>query len=231
MDQQQELVVLTHFLSTLSKGALDVSDARALLERFGSLGGMASFPPEILMQVGRLSAAQAELLAELPRIVRRCRLDRCGDSPILDRLDAAARFVRALYTGVRRERLFMLCLDGDFRLIEAQPLSSGSMTETSVPPRLIMESALRVHAGAVIFCHNHPAGRTFFSEADVSSTLAALHDLDRINVAMLDHLLVARGRIISLRRMHYIPEKLWTNSGAMAVSFSRWVEEAGEAGT
>lgn len=71
MDQQQELVVLTHFLSTLSKGALDVSDAGALLERFGSLSGMASFPPEILMQVGRLSAAQAELLAELPRIVRR----------------------------------------------------------------------------------------------------------------------------------------------------------------
>ena len=64
MDQQQELVVLTHFLSTLSKGALDVSDARALLERFGSLSGMASFPPEILMQVGRLSAAQAERLMQ-----------------------------------------------------------------------------------------------------------------------------------------------------------------------
>lgn len=228
MDQQQELVILTRFLSTLSRGELDVEDARALLERCGSLSGMASFPPALLMRAGHLSGAQAELLSELPRIVRRCRMDQCGDSPKLDSLDAAARYVRALYTGVRHEQLFMLCLDDDFRLIEARLLSSGSMIEASVPPRLVMESALRVRSSAVIFCHNHPAGRMYFSEADVSSTAASIKDLDKINVAMLDHLLAARGRIVSLRRMHYIPESVWTNSGAKAVPYSRWVEKAGD---
>ena len=226
MDQQQELVILTRFLSTLSRGALGVDDARALLGRCGSISGMASFPPALLMRTGHLSSAQAELLAELPRIVRRCRLDQCGEKPRLNRLEAAARYARALYTGVRHEQLFMLCLDGDFRLIEARMLSSGSMVETSVPPRLVMESALRVQSGAVIFCHNHPAGRLYFSEADVSSTTASIQDLGKINVAMLDHLLVTRDRVVSLRRTHYISESLWTNSGTMALPFSRWVEES-----
>lgn len=227
MDRQQEIVILTRFLSILSRGELGVEDARALIERCGSISGMASFSPEILMQTGRLSGMQAELLAELPNIVRRCRLDQCGDHPRLNRLGAAARYVRALYTGARCEQLFMLCLDGDFRLIEACLLSSGSMIETSVPPRLIMERALRVRSGAVIFCHNHPAGRPHFSEADVSSTLSSIGDLDRINVAMLDHLLVARGKVVSLRRMHYISEKIWTNSGTMALPFGQWVEPVG----
>ena len=89
-----------------------------------------------------------------------------------------------------------------------------------------MESALRVQSGAVIFCHNHPAGRKFFSETDVSSTVAAMEVLEKINVAMLDHLLVARGEIVSLRQMHYIPENVWTNSGTLAIPFSLWVEKA-----
>ena len=59
MDQQQELVILTRFLSTLSQGELDVEDARALLERCGSLSGMASFPPALLMRAGHLSGASA----------------------------------------------------------------------------------------------------------------------------------------------------------------------------
>ena len=77
----------------------------------------------------------------------------------------------------------------------------------------------------MIFCHNHPAGRAFFSETDVSSTVASLKDLDSINVAMLDHLLVARDNIVSMRRMHYISESIWANSGAKAVPFNRWIEE------
>ena len=199
MDRQQEIVILTRFLSTLSRGALGLDDARTLLERSGSISGMASSPPALLMRAGRLSGAQAELLSYLPQIVRRCRLDQCGDGPRLDRLEAAARYVRALYTGARHERL-------------------------------IMESALRVQSGAVIFCHNHPAGRKFFSETDVSSTIAAMEVLEKINVAMLDHLLVARGEIVSLRRMHYIPENVWTNSGTLAIPFSRWIERIGADG-
>ncbi len=225
MDRQQETAVLARFLSMLSRGALGADDAQALIERCGSLSGMASIPQALLMRVGRLSDAQAELLAALPHIVRRCRIDQCGINPRLNRLETAIRYVRALYTGVRYEQLFMLCLDDDFRLIEAQLLSRGSMVETSVPPRLIMERALRVQSSAVIFCHNHPAGRAFFSETDVSSTVASLKDLDSINVAMLDHLLVARDNIVSMRRMHYISESIWANSGAKAVPFNRWIEE------
>lgn len=227
MDRQQEIVILTRFLSMLSRGALGLDDARTLLERCGSISGVASAPPALLMRAGRLSIAQAELLSRLPQIVRRCRLDQCGGSPRLERLETAARYVRALYTGARHEQLFMLCLDDGFRLIEARQLSSGSTLETSAPPRLIMESALRAQSGAVIFCHNHPAGRAFFSETDVSSTAAALEILSRINVAVLDHLLAAKGQIVSLRRAHYISENVWTNSGAQAVPFSRWVEQTG----
>ena len=35
MDRQQETVILTRFLSTLSRGALGLDDARTLLERSG----------------------------------------------------------------------------------------------------------------------------------------------------------------------------------------------------
>ncbi len=224
MELQQEIIALTRFLSIISKGSLGLSEATALIDRFGSVCSMTAFHTPALARAGHLTDTQAELLKQLPDIVRRCLLDRCGIHPCLNRLSPATQYVRALYTGARHEQFRLLCLDDKYNLIDAFLLSNGSLIETSVPPRLVIETALRAKAHAVIFCHNHPGGRIYFSEADVSTTRTSMHYMDGINVALLDHLLVAGNHVSSLRRTHYIPESEWLKTGALALPFSDWVE-------
>lgn len=229
MDSEKEITLLTRFLSIISKGKLGEYEARALIERFGSISEMTLLPAQQLMRVGRLSAIQAEFMAFLPQIVRRCRLEQCGNTPRLDRLEKASAYVRALYTGSVHEQARLLCLDDRFNLIEACLLSSGSRLETSVSPRVVMENVLRTQTHAVILCHNHPGGRAFFSEADVASTIAAMGYLEMLDVALLDHLLAARGEVSSMRLAHYVHESRWTG-GTQALPLSRWMNgtEEGE---
>lgn len=224
MDLQEETIALTRFLSVITKGSIGLSEATALIEHFGSVCAMTSFPAPALGRTGHLSDIQAELLTQLPDIVRRCLLDRCGSRPCLHRLTDAANYARALYTGARNEQFRLLCLDSKYNLIDAFLLSSGSLRETSVPPRLVMETALHANARAVIFCHNHPGGRTFFSEADVSSTRASMRYMDGLDIALLDHLLIAGRRTASLRNSHYIPEREWLQTGSLALSLSDWTQ-------
>lgn len=224
MDLQEETIALTRFLSVITKGSIGLSEATALIEHFGSVCAMTAFPAPALVRTGHLSEMQAELLTQLPDIVRRCLLDRCGSRPCLQRLTAAADYARALYTGARNEQFRLLCLDDKYNLIDAFLLSSGSLRETSVPPRVVMETALHANARAVIFCHNHPGGRTFFSEADVSSTRASMRYMDGLNIALLDHLLIAGRRTASLRGTRYIPEREWIQTGALSLPYADWIQ-------
>ena len=59
-----------------------------------------------------------------------------------------------------------LFLDAQNRLIEYQELFRGTLTQTSVYPREVVKTALRLNAGAVIFAHNHPSGLSEPSRAD-----------------------------------------------------------------
>lgn len=96
-----------------------------------------------------------------------------------------------------RELFGVLWLDAQHRVICAEDLFFGTLTQTTVYPREIVRAALAHNAGAAVLYHNHPSGTTEPSEADKRMTRTIQEALAVLDVQVLDHLVVAGGRTTS----------------------------------
>ena len=105
-----------------------------------------------------------------------------------------------------REVFVCLWLDAQNRLIEAERMFVGSLTQTSVYPREIVKTALRHNAAAVILAHNHPSGSTRPSSADVTLTCVLKDALEMVDVRVHDHFIVGDdSRPLSFREFGLMP--------------------------
>lgn len=84
-----------------------------------------------------------------------------------------------------------LFLDGQNQLIEYQELFRGTLTQTSVYPREVVKTALRLNAGAVILAHNHPSHLREPSPADEVLTRSLKEALSMVDIKLLDHFIIA----------------------------------------
>ena len=91
----------------------------------------------------------------------------------------------------------VMFLDAQHKLIEFQEMFRGTLTQTSVYPREVAIAALKLNAGAVILCHNHPSGVPAPSGADKVLTEALKKTLALIDVKVLDHIIVAGTTSVS----------------------------------
>ena len=110
---------------------------------------------------------------------------------------AVRDYLRLILAPLQHEVFFALFLDSQNRVIEAEELFRGTLTQTSVYPREVVKRALAVNAGAIIFAHNHPSGIAEPSHADETLTQALKQALALVDIRVLDHFIVAGGGIMS----------------------------------
>ena len=84
-----------------------------------------------------------------------------------------------------------LWLDAQHRLLAAEELFRGTLSQTSVYPREVVKKALAHNAAAVVFAHNHPSGVAEPSPADEALTRSLKQSLALVDVRVLDHFVVA----------------------------------------
>lgn len=95
------------------------------------------------------------------------------------------------------EQFVVLFLDAQHRLIEAETMFYGTLTQTSVYPREVVKRALHYNAAAVILAHNHPSGLAAPSQSDRMLTDGLKQSLSLVDVRVLDHLIVAGKEALS----------------------------------
>lgn len=106
-------------------------------------------------------------------------------------------YLRLFFAGQEHESFAVLFLDAQNRLIAADELFRGTLTQTSVYPREVVKAALRHNAGATIFSHNHPSGVAEPSRADEILTGELKKALALVDVRVLDHFIVAGAEVLS----------------------------------
>ncbi len=96
-----------------------------------------------------------------------------------------------------RECFHVVMLDVRGRLIRAERVAEGSLTQCPVSPRDALRPAVRDGAHGVIFVHNHPSGDPSPSaeDADLTERLRAAAEL--VGVVARDHVIVAAGGYFS----------------------------------
>lgn len=190
-----ELVAL--FLRTGIAGKSAVELARELLARFGGLRGLLSADLATLRGVRGLGSAKLAQLVAILELARRSLAEEIGARSALTSPQAVRDYLR-LALGTREHEVFVtLFLDAQHRVIVAEELFRGTLTQTSVYPREIVKAALKANAAAVIFAHNHPSGVAEPSQADELLTRQLKEALAMVDVKVLDHFIVAGRATLS----------------------------------
>lgn len=106
--------------------------------------------------------------------------------------------------GLEHEVFTAVFLDAQYRVIAAEELFRGTLTQTAVFPREVVKRALYHNAAAVIFAHNHPSGKAEPSQADHLVTRALKAALALVDVRALDHFIIAGAVAISFAEMGWL---------------------------
>jgi DNA repair protein RadC len=119
------------------------------------------------------------------------------ETPALASPGAVRDYLRLRLAGLEHEVFLALWLDAQHRVLEAEELFRGTLTQTSVWPREVVKSGLRHNAAAVIFSHNHPSGVAEPSQADELLTKNLREALALVDIKVLDHFVIAGRAALS----------------------------------
>lgn len=148
----------------------------------------AAYDPKPKVQA-KLKAARELVRRSLREALRR------GD--VLSSPAVVRDFLRVTLEGRDHEVFLVVFMDAQNRVIAAEEMFRGTLTQTSVYPREVVKRSLFHNAGAVIFAHNHPSGIAEPSRADEALTQALKQALALVDVKVLDHFVVGTGCCMS----------------------------------
>ncbi len=174
--------------------------ARRLMDRFGGLSEVAHAHPAELRIAGVPPAVAPRLAAAVELGMRMAR--RWPSDPWLIRTptDVAEPLVDAM-AALEREELRVLLLDTKNVVGAQRTVYRGNLAGSSVRIGEVYRDAVRACAAAIIVAHNHPSGDPAPSGEDLRIT-AELADAGRLlDIELLDHLIIGRGRWTSLRAL------------------------------
>lgn len=183
--------LLAIFLRVGMKGKSAVDLARELIGHFGSLNRLFSASEAEFSAIPGMGAAKYAQLQAVLEMARRALGETMKERNALSSPTAVRDYLRLHLSGLAHEVFFALWLDAQHRLLAAEELFSGTLTQTSVYPREVVKKALAHNAAAVVFAHNHPSGVAEPSSADETLTRNLRQSLALVDVRVLDHFVVA----------------------------------------
>lgn len=84
-------------------------------------------------------------------------------------------------------------------LINRHLVSLGTVDSTLVHPREVFRPAITDGAANIVVAHNHPSGDPSPSAQDIQITKKLIEAGQRIEIAVLDHLIIGSKDFLSLR--------------------------------
>lgn len=141
----------------------------------------------------RISGARALVLAGMKEIVERSEVD-SGD-PNLE------RYLTLKHRGRPHEELHAIFVDHSNGFIAEELVSVGDAGRVDARISSILRRAIELGARGLFLVHNHPSERPEPSVEDVQATRSIKLVAGALDVTLLDHLIVAGQRVVSMRKL------------------------------
>jgi DNA repair protein RadC len=172
--------------------------AKRLIEHFGSFNQVLDAPAEALMEATGLREYSAVLI----KLVKACS-EHALKSEALKRqaiksLATLVDYCRTAMGGLSDEQFRVIFLNSQNEVIAEEIVQEGTVNQTVVYPRKVLELALKHKATGLILVHNHPSGHLTPSTADRELTRALVKAGQTLNLTVHDHLIIGRHGYFSL---------------------------------
>ena len=141
--------------------------------------------------------AKAISIAAAMELGRRRQLSDIKKKPKITSSKNAFDIVAPLLIDLPYEEFWLILLNRSNLVIAKEKISTGGVSGTVVDAKLIFSKALDHLASSVILMHNHPSGNLKPSQADIDITKKLKRAGETLDIAVLDHLIVAEGGYFS----------------------------------
>jgi DNA repair protein RadC len=181
------------------EGESAIQVGRRLLQDMGGIAGLhRAGIDELCAQhgVGPAKAAQIKAAIELGRRLTSLSGE---ERPTIDSPEKAANLVSYEMSALEQEELRVILLDTRNRALRVETVYRGSLNSSQIRVGEIFKAAIRANAAALIVVHNHPSGDPQPSPDDIAVTRAILQSGKLMDIDVLDHLIIGRGKWISLK--------------------------------
>jgi len=172
--------------------------AKKLIAHFGSFTRVFDASTEDIMEVTGLKEYSAVLI----RLVKACAEYYLKEELLarqkISSLSALVDYCRTAMGGLQDEQFRVLFLNSQNELIAEEIVQEGTVNQTVVYPRKVLELALKHKATGLILVHNHPSGHLKPSAADLELTRALVKASQSLNLTVHDHLIISRQGYFSL---------------------------------
>jgi DNA repair protein RadC len=192
-----ELLAILLRVGVAGENAVQVG--QRLLQKFGGLTGMHGAPFEELKSqrgIGDAKAAQIKAAIELGR---RLSIEAPETRLAINSPADAAALLQYEMSALEQEHLRVILLDTRNHMLDIVEVYRGSVNSSQVRVGEVFKAAIRRGAPALIVVHNHPSGDPTPSPDDVAVTRAFVQAGKLLDVDVLDHIVIGRGKYVSLK--------------------------------
>lgn len=141
-------------------------------------------------------------LAEIRRLHDELNMQLYGkptERPAVQSPQDAFDILNAFLSPLDHEELWILGLDTRNRVMNLTKLYQGSVNSSQVRIAEVFRQAINDNSPSIIIAHNHPSGDPTPSPDDVTVTRSIVQAGKLLDINVLDRLIVARERFISLK--------------------------------
>ena len=193
--------------------------AKAMIERFGGLGGVLAADPARHAELfpdqcpqGSENAQSPDndllftraLLKAIHALFQRVLKEQIQDRPVISSWTALIDYLEMVMVHEPAEHFRILFLDRKNILIKDEVQSRGTVDHTPLYPREVVKRALELAASAIIMVHNHPSGDPTPSQPDIDMTKLVIDALRPVNITVHDHVIIGKNRHTSFRSLQLI---------------------------
>lgn len=183
--------------------------AHKLLIEYGNISNIISASPKDIVNRLNCTVNTALIFSLISEVIKRCNKERLQIVKMIDNEAAAGEYALSLLGGIQdTEKFYIIGLDSTKKLIGSVLIGKGTVNETNIYPRQVVEEALRIRSSSIILAHNHPSGSLIPSSSDISLTSYITNVFNLIGIDVVDHIIVSSDKYISMSHIGLIKNRI-----------------------
>ncbi|MDR2157818.1 MAG: DNA repair protein RadC [Holosporaceae bacterium] len=178
--------------------------AKTLLNRFQTIRDIVWANHSDLKKISGVGESTIHLLTVVREILSRTLLEKVVESNLIMSTSQVLEYYKNTIGHLKTEQFRIMFLNNKNRLISEELMYEGTVNNTAIYPREIVHRALECGASAIIMIHNHPSGDPTPSRQDVVMTKMIKDITQKLDIILLDHVIIGKHKTISLKEFGVI---------------------------